>query len=237
MRADTRAAVSYGEIMALGEATRSLVRRSRYLYDVLEPISARLVDARWQRQGRPIPASSSVKRTILRRIGKEHDLRVLIETGTFRGDTVMALRRDFDRIVSVELSPELHAKAARRARHECNIELLLGDSADVIPGVLATLHEPALFWLDAHYSGTGTALGDRVSPIAAELDAVLGHPVRGHVVLIDDAREFHDSARSGYPGPEVVASAARQHGYVMSERHDIFFLMPSAVRGTSAPGE
>ena len=170
--------------MALGEATRSLVRRSRYLYDILEPINARAVEARWQRQGRPIPASSSVKRNILRRIGQEHHLRVLVETGTFQADTVMALRREFDRIVSVELSPELHAKAVRRARHERNVELLLGDSASVLPRILATLHEPALFWLDAHYSGTGTALGDLVSPISAELSAVLGHPVRGHVVLM-----------------------------------------------------
>jgi stress-induced morphogen len=218
--------VFYSETMALGEATRSLVRRSRYLYDILEPINARAVEARWQRQGRPIPASSSVKRNILRRIGQEHHLRVLVETGTFQGDTVMALRREFDRIVSVELSPELHAKAVRRARHERNVELLLGDSASVLPRILATLHEPALFWLDAHYSGTGTALGGLVSPISAELSAVLGHPVRGHVVLIDDAREFHDSARSGYPGPEVIVGAARQYGYLTSEKHDIFFLMP-----------
>ena len=50
--------------------------------------------------------------------------------------------------------------------------------------------------------------------------------MRGHVVLIDDAREFHESARSGYPGLEVVVGAARQYGYTASEKHDIFFLMP-----------
>ena len=120
----------------------------------------------------------------------------------------------------------MHANAAYRARHEHNVQLLVGDSASVLPGILATLHEPALFWLDAHYSGTGTTLGDRVTPISAELNAVLGHPVRGHVVLIDDAREFHDSTRSGYPGPEVVVVAARQCGDKMSEKHDIFFLVP-----------
>ena len=212
--------------MAQGEVIRSLVRRFRYLYDILEPVNARIVEARWQRQGCPIPASSSVKRSILRRTAQEHNLHVLVETGTFRGDTVMALRRDFDLIVSIELSPELHANAAYRARHEHNVKLLVGDSASVLPGILATLHEPALFWLDAHYSGTGTTLGDRVTPISAELNAVLGHPVRGHVVLIDDAREFHDSTRSGYPGPEVVVGAARQYGYKMSEKHDIFFLVP-----------
>ena len=46
---------------------------------------------------------------------------------------------------------------------------------------------------------------------------------RGHVVLVDDAREFHDSARSGYPAAEVVAAAARQHDYAMAENYDVFF--------------
>lgn len=216
----------YNGTMPQGEVIRSWVRQSRSLFDVVEPINARAVEAHWQRLGCPIPASASVKRNILRRTAQEHHLRVLIETGTYRGDTVMALRRDFDRIVSVELSSELHARAVRRARRERNVQLLAGDSASVLPGVLATLKEPALFWLDAHYSGIGTALGDRVSPISTELNAVLGHPVRGHVVLIDDAREFHNSARSGYPGPEVITDAVRQYGYTMSEKHDIFFLMP-----------
>lgn len=208
-------------------AVRSLVRRFPLLYDVLEPLNSQIIVSRWRRQGAPIPASPSVKRVMLRRTAQEHGLRVLIETGTFRGDTVMALRRDFDRIVSVELSPELHAKAVRQTRHQHNAELLLGDSGEVLPGVLATLHQPALFWLDAHYSGGVTALGDRVSPISSELDVILGHAVRGHVVLVDDAREFHDSARSGYPGAEVIAAAARQYNYAMSEKHDIFFLVPN----------
>jgi hypothetical protein len=212
--------------MAQSEIIRSLVRDSRYLFNVVEPINARVVESRWKRRGCPVPASASVKRNMLRRVAREHQLRILVETGTYRGDTAIALSRNFDRIVSVELSPELHAKAARRARHVHNVQFLLGDSASVLPDILATLHEPALFWLDAHYSGTGTALGDEVSPISTELNAVLGHSVRGHVVMIDDAREFHRSARSGYPGPEVVADAARKDGYKMSEEYDIFFLLP-----------
>jgi hypothetical protein len=95
------------------------------------------------------------------------------------------------------------------------------------PRVLASIQQPALFWLDAHYSGGVTALGDTVSPISSELDVVLGHAVKGHVVLVDDAREFHNSAGSGYPGVEVVAAAARKYNYAMSEKDDIFFLIPN----------
>ena len=206
------------------DAARSLVRRSSLFYDVVEPPYSRIIAARWQRQGAPIPAPGAVKRDMLLRTAQQHDLRVLIETGTYTGDTVMALCRHFDRIVSVELSPELHAKAVRQARRRRNVELLLGDSAKVLAGVLATLRRPALFWLDAHYSGGVTALGDSVSPISAELDLILGHVVKGHVILIDDAREFHDSARSGYPAAELVAAAAREHNYAVAEKCDVFFL-------------
>jgi hypothetical protein len=119
--------------MSHSDIIRPLVRHSRYLYDVLEPRNARFNIARWQRQGTPIPAPPSVKRDILRRTAREHDLRVLVETGTFKADTVMALRRDFDRIISVELSPELYARAVRRARRERNVELVQGDSTEVLP--------------------------------------------------------------------------------------------------------
>ena len=119
--------------MPYGDAIRSLVRRSRFLYGILEPLNRKIVTARWQRNGTPIPPPSSVKRDILQRTARKYHLRVLVETGTFKADTVTALRRDFHRIVSVELSPELYGKAARRTRHERNVELLQGNSAEMLP--------------------------------------------------------------------------------------------------------
>ena len=208
--------------MALGDRARDLG-----LYDLLEPGYSRYQARAWRRAGCPTPAPSSVKRQTLRRVAQECGLRTLIETGTYKADTVRALRKDFDRIVSVELSPELHARAVRRTRHQTNAELVLGDSALELTRIVGTLDRPALFWLDAHYSGGRTSLGDAISPIEAEINAILGATVRGHVVVIDDAREFHDSERSGYPAAEVVYSAADQHGYWVSEKHDVFHLLPS----------
>ena len=49
-------------------------------------------------------------------------------------------------------------------------------------------------------------------------------------MLVDDAREFHNSAISGYPDPEVVSAAARQHNYAISEQNDIFFLVLMILR-------
>jgi hypothetical protein len=52
------------------------------------------------------------------------------------------------------------------------------------------LQEPALFWLDGHYSGVDTGKDELDTPVSAELEAILGSPVKGHVILIDDARCF-----------------------------------------------
>jgi hypothetical protein len=204
--------------------------RSAAVFDVARPIYSKYEAWTWTRGGCPAPPPSGVKHQVLRDVASRRCLSVLVETGTFRAGTVRALRNDFDRIVSVELSPELYGRARHRTRNQANAELILGDSAIVLSEVIETLDRPALFWLDAHYSGEGTALGSAVSPIVQELDTILGAEVLGHVVLIDDAREFHSPERSGYPPAEIVYSTADRHGYSVSERNDAFHLYPEQDR-------
>jgi hypothetical protein len=110
---------------------------------------------------------------------------------------IAAVQDHFDRIVSIELDPAWHARAIARFGHRPHITLLQGDSGVRLAEVLATLSGPALFWLDAHYSGPITARGALDSPIIAELAAIRAHPAAGHVVLIDDMRDFNGTA--GYP--------------------------------------
>ena len=103
---------------------------------------------------------------------------------------IFALRKRFKTIVSVELSKELCMKAQVRLGGFSNVSILQGDSSRILPVVLHSLAEPTLFWLDGHYSAGITALGEQETPVSAEVEAVLAHPVRGHVILIDDARNF-----------------------------------------------
>lgn len=75
-----------------------------------------------------------------------------------------SLRKEFDRIYSIELDPVLAARAARLFKGRQGIEMMVGDSATVLPLVLERLDDPVLFWLDAHYAGVITAGRDHEPP-------------------------------------------------------------------------
>jgi hypothetical protein len=162
---------------------------------------------RWEMAGRNDSPPAPVKYHLIREYRRRFDTRVLIETGTFLGDNIYALRHDFDRIISIELAPDLAARARQRFARESHVSILLGDSASVLPEVLAGLNEPTLFWLDAHWSGGITAHAEKETPIAAEIDAILRHPVKDHVVLIDDARLL--GQRQDYPTLETLCTNVR----------------------------
>lgn len=122
---------------------------------------------------------------------KNLKLSSFVETGTFKGDTVAAILHDFRKIVSVELSQELWADAARRFESYPNVRILQGDS-------VARLHElknelqgaGVLYWLDAHWCvATDTAGEQSQCPLLGELAAIATLNTDS-VVLIDDARLF-----------------------------------------------
>lgn len=167
------------------------------LHPWVRPLTAWRIQLQWQLSGRPVPPPPLVKQEIVKQYLRRFGLRVFVETGTFAAEMTAAVRGCVARVVSIELDPGWHARAVERFRGEPHVELLQGDSGTRLPEVLATLTEPALFWLDAHYSGSITARGVLDSPIAAELEAIRAHPVRGHVVLIDDLRDFNGTG--GYP--------------------------------------
>lgn len=146
--------------------------------------------ARWHGAGRPQPTPQAYKRILIHDMAVRFGQKVLVETGTNYGHTVSSAIGTFDTIYSIELDEALWQSAATRFARHPQVRLRRGDSALELVGILSELSQPALFWLDAHYSGAGTARGALDSPIMQELAAISRHPVRDHVLLIDDARMF-----------------------------------------------
>jgi FkbM family methyltransferase len=151
----------------------------------------------WILRGRPLPSSSDVKQWIVGRYARKHHLRTFIETGTYEGEMVAAMQKRFHTIHSIEIFEPLFRMAVEKFSGSNHIHLHHGDSEDILPAILEKVDEPALFWLDAHFSGEGTGRGTMDSPIIQEIRTILDHPVRNHVILIDDARLF--IGENGYP--------------------------------------
>src|SRR5437763_3899573 len=162
-------------------------------------------------RGRPAGRATPhlVKRRVVRDYAKRFGSRILVETGTLFGDMLAAVARHFDELHSIELSPSLFEQAKLRFSRKKHVHLYNGDSATVLPQIVSALSGPALFWLDAHYSGGITARGAIDTPIVEELRCILGRDRHRHVVLIDDARCF-DRGDKDYPSIDAVRALILQ---------------------------
>ena len=158
---------------------------------------------------------------IIREYAERYGPGTFVETGTYLGGTVDAVRGHFRRIYSIELDPTLHARARAHFARVPHVTLLQGDSGEVLPGLLSGIREPCLFWLDGHFSGGRTAKGRLETPIVAELLAILAHPIDGHVILVDDARGFGNLP--DYPSLDELRAlvAARAPRLTFEVRDDI----------------
>ncbi len=179
---------------------------------------------RWLRAGKPIPPPDVVKQMTVREYGRKFGIRTFVETGTYLGAMVTAVRSDFERIYSVELSEQLYESATSKFCVDERIVIMQGDSGEVVPTLLRGIAERCLFWLDAHYSAGVTARGEKETPIVKELSCILDHPVKGHVVLIDDARHF--TGQNDYPALRELRELVSERcgNYVFEVREDIIRL-------------
>ena len=158
-----------------------------------------------------------------------------VETGTYQGDTAAWAARHFARVTTIELAPGYHAAAQARFHGQPAVHPLAGESAAVLRELIPALTGPALFWLDAHWSGLDTAGREAECPVLAEIAVVNASPL-AHAVLIDDARLFcapPPRPHRAEQWPDLLTLAgALHHG---GRRHvvlfeDVFVAVPAAGR-------
>ncbi len=142
-------------------------------------------------------------------------MQVFVETGTYLGDTIEAVRQHFDKIYSIELSRELFLKAKHRFKKHKYIKLIQGDSGVELAKVMKKIDQPVLFWLDGHYFpfSAASARGVKDTPIFEELACIFDAPDLDHIIIIDDVRCF--GTEPGYPNLEDVLD------YIRSRRQNV----------------
>lgn len=120
-----------------------------------------------------------------------------IETGSYLGDGIqLAIDTGFDDIYSIELSQDLHYHCIERFKNEKNVKLILGDSSIKLKEILnENPGKKFTYWLDGHYSGDGTAMGEKYCPLVDELLEILSRGVDGELIYVDDMRVY----KEGHP--------------------------------------
>jgi hypothetical protein len=210
------------------------------------------------------PAMPVLSPTFWSRFGLDKkSYRTYVETGSYRGAGIREVLGEYDAIHSIELSKRWHDHCvAEFARHD-HVRLHLGDSTELLATVLDDIDEPAVIFLDAHYSGGSTARGARDTPLLDELE-ILGRRAYPDIVIIDDtgflgqkggrepaqpAPEYESWPEFAYDWSETTREAVLARlkpGYAVvanedcsmttSPRDDQYILVPTAAHERSSLG-
>lgn len=119
-----------------------------------------------------------------------------IETGTYLGYGVLGVLGHYDKIHSIELSKKLYDYNVKQFSSEDTVIIHHGDSKVLLTSILQTINEPALIFLDAHYSGGTTAYGEEEVPLLHELE-ILAKRKYDDIIVIDDCRLLGKKGKCG----------------------------------------
>jgi hypothetical protein len=182
----------------------------------------------WLKSGCCGVAPHPIKMMVVRSYLKKFSIKDFVETGTYLGDTLGYIAECGVRCTSIELSRELYEAARKRFNGYKNVKLVHGDSGQRLPELLKGINNPVLFWLDGHYSSGITASAETHTPVSAELQSILSHPIKRHVILVDDARCF--DGKNDYPHLDDLLRVMREDGSYSAEiTTDIIRLTPRAM--------
>jgi hypothetical protein len=127
----------------------------------------------------------------IKALAQRSGARVLIEAGTYVGNTAMRCSRVFERVITIELDPDLFRQASRYLSSRRNVECLEGDALTLLPQVLEREDvNNALVFLDGHFSGPGTAHGEVAEPACLEIEVLAKHRNKIAAFIVDDFRCF-----------------------------------------------
>lgn len=137
---------------------------------------------------------------------------IFIETGTYQGEGVKkALSAGFQTIYSIEIDKKRYEQCVDCFKWERKVNLFHGDSTVILPYLLKKITKRCTFWLDAHYSNDHTTIGEKWTPLVEELEAIKQHPIKNHIILVDDFRRMDEvgydeetKKEKGFPGKKAL---------------------------------
>jgi hypothetical protein len=158
---------------------------------------------------------------------QRYGIRTFVETGTYKGGTTAWAAQCFEHVVSIEVHLPYYEAACTKFSDVGNVELVFGDSGDVLGDVLMRIPESVILWLDAHWCGSYELSVGR--PLECPLMRELRFVRNGDLVMIDDARLFHSPPpRPHDPAqwPTMAEIVAALQDRVWFEHEDVLIFLP-----------
>ena len=131
--------------------------------------------------------------------------RYFIESGTNVGEGIdTALKVGFERILSYEVYEPLYNDAKIKYANN-NSVFLYNKSSIKMWDEIQFINEPMTFWLDGHWSGSGTGYDSTMLyPLLEELDVIKKHHIKNHTILIDDRRLMRKDIENGEKEHDII---------------------------------
>lgn len=115
---------------------------------------------------------------------------VFVETGSYLGNGIQrAITAGFKKVISIEIQEDKYKFCSQRFKQDKKVSLYFGASEDLLKGIIDEIKEPITFWLDGHFSEGDRIKGVKMKtlcPLIEELDVIKSHPIKSHIILIDD---------------------------------------------------
>jgi len=161
--------------------------------------------------------------------------RTYIETGCYEGRNLAKVIASgkYKEIHTIELSPRWYEHNKKQFEHFENVSIHLGDSTEVL-GEMDYSSSVTIF-LDAHYSGPGTAHGKLETPLLEELKILAESKLTNDsVIIIDDIRMLGYRGLMPGNGVNYFAYEADWHDITLEQIKNIMGLEYSYLTNESS---
>ena len=145
-----------------------------------------------------------------------------IETGTYRGGTILHMEKYFSKLHTIEVKYDLYEAVKKKYKGD-KINFHFGDSGEIFDKILTNIEGNSIIFLDGHFSGGCTGIGEKFCPLYEELNSIMLAHKDEAIIIIDDFRLF---GKGGWKEInlettlELVKNRITDHYFLPSSLHE-----------------
>ncbi len=177
----------------------------------------------------------ALPKSLVLELKKKFEVETFIETGTYYGNTAVWASSHFNTI-TIEYARTIYDRTVEKYRHITNINFLFGDSKVILKEIIPKLTQPAVIWLDGHWSAGETYGEGDECPVIGEIQSIVDSKYP-HFIFIDDAHLFLSPPPKPHkieewPSIDMVISAliSGKHTYYIIISDNVIVAVPDYAK-------